>query len=58
MFQSCEKTTQKKAYGCLEAMLSGSSSDHREFQESHLDQLRAVLVESLSTVTVGSKKVC
>ncbi len=57
MFQSSEKAVQKKAYSCLEAVLSGSSPNHRQFQERHLDQLRALLVDSLSTVSAGSKKV-
>lgn len=55
--QSGQSIVQKKAYGCLEVLLSGTSDAHTRFLEGHLDQLRCLLVESLSTVSAGSKKV-
>ena len=55
--QNDSACVQKKAYGCLEVALSVSSSHHQRFCEEHLEELRTLLVDSLSTVSAGSKKV-
>ena len=55
--QSGSSSLQKKSYNCLEAMLSASSDEHQIFLKENLEGLRKVLVESLSTATIASKKV-
>ena len=57
MFQSGEAGLQKKAYMCLEVTLSVTSPDHQKFREERLPELMSLLVESLSMVSAGSKKV-
>ena len=57
IYQSGQSVVQKKAYGCLQVVLSGTGHAHTRFLEGHLDQLKCLLVDSLSTVSAGSKKV-
>ena len=55
--QSSDGTTQKKAYTTLEHMLSSEGPTHQSFLREHLEELRTVLLESLSTASLAAKKV-
>ena len=55
--QSANSKKQKRAYTILTCMLSCNSPAHHAFRRKHLDELRKVLLESLSTARASSKKV-
>lgn len=50
-------TEQKKSYKLLSSMLSCDSPEHSAFVDSNLTRLQELLLGSLSTAGVGSKKV-
>ncbi|XP_019858475.1 PREDICTED: RRP12-like protein [Amphimedon queenslandica] len=53
---SDNSTYQKKAYKLLAALLSCSSPQHSSFVSDNLPQLQTLLLGSLSTAGIGSKK--
>ena len=55
--QSDNSTYQKKTYKLLAALLSCSSPQHSSFVADNLPQLQTLLLGSLSTAGIGSKKV-
>lgn len=55
--QSDNSTYQKKAYKLLASVLSCNSSQHSSFISDNLPQLQTLLLGSLSTAGIGSKKV-
>lgn len=56
MLDAGNSAMQKNAYSCLECLLSCSSPTHQIFTAEHLDDLRKLLLESLSTASMASKK--
>ena len=57
MFQSSDKTVQKKSYHILEEMCSCKSKACKQFVESHLDQLQSILLQALAKSAAPSKTV-